>query len=208
MVTIMRKLFAALAGLVAMLCIGFTPLLTSALAQKAPAETSVAAPTEVAAVVVPGSDTVVVTEDTSVVIPYGTWLSALGDLITNYAMPLLLTVAAGFVATLPGYAKVLVGTFLTEQNMRRAIQYALNQVAGAAAGKQLSIDVGNRVIAVAAQYFVDSVPAWLTRWLGGEAAIPDKVLSRITLEEQASAERVVLRTPQPKVKGATRRHRP
>lgn len=145
-----------------------------------------AVPAAAPAALAPQADTVVVTDDTSVVLPYGSWLSSVGDLVSNYALPALMLVVTGFVATLPGYARVLAGTFLTEANMRRAIQFAINQVAGAAAGKTLTVDVGNRVIAVAVQRFIDTVPSWLLGWSGGAEDVRSKVIARLDLDGAAS----------------------
>jgi hypothetical protein len=167
----MRLIFAACATLF----LAFAPPI--ALAQEG---APVVATTEL-----PAASEVLVTEDTSVTLPAGEELKAITDALTNVLMPTILAIIAGLLAMAPGYVKVIVGLFLTEKNIRLAIQRAINAIPGAASGVPLQVDVGNRVVAVAAQYFIDSVPDWLVKWLGGPNAIPDKVLSRISLAPDA-----------------------
>lgn len=138
----------------------------------------------------------VVTEDTSVTFPVGLWVSVVADLIQNFVAPFLGVVIGWILLLVPGWARILLGTVLTDRNLEKAIQYALNMVEGATADKTLTIDVGNEVIAKAAQYFIDSVPKWLVTFAGGPAAIEQKVIARLpNLPVGASASTLDPRSP-------------
>lgn len=85
---------------------------------------------------------------------------------------LLLAVASWAVSFLPAVLRAA----LTEQLLKRAVDYAVATVEGAAAGKTVSIPVANEMIRVAAQYAADNGPT-LTKWLA--ASLGQKIIARL-----------------------------
>ena len=66
-----------------------------------------------------------------------------------------------------------------EQLLTRALQHAINSVAEELRGKAFTIDVKNRLIALALQFALDNAPAKLIEWMGGEAGIRQKIEARL-----------------------------
>ncbi len=77
-------------------------------------------------------------------------------------------------------------TDAAEQLLGRAVSYGINATAGAVAGKAVTVEVGNTVVATALNYAIEYGPARLIGWLGGEAGIRDKILARLTVPEDAA----------------------
>ncbi len=91
--------------------------------------------------------------------------------------------------TLPapaGRPRHIVKGILTQQLVERAIAFGLSTVAGAAAGKSLSVPVGNAVLANALNYAVAHAPGWFLKWVGGEQAIRDHIIALLPMDEDAS----------------------
>lgn len=119
---------------------------------------------------------------TSVSLPIGDWI--------GYAAEFIGAIAAAAVAwllrKLPASIQQVLTTMQAEQLLGKAIDYALNAVAGAEKGKTLDVKVGSAVVASAVQYVVDHGPAWLVEWLGGAAAIEEKIIARLNLDATAA----------------------
>ncbi|SNB83131.1 hypothetical protein SAMN06265338_12429 [Rhodoblastus acidophilus] len=98
------------------------------------------------------------TAATTVVIPWGDWLSSLLASVASLAIALLSFVVAKWA---PAYVKVL----LTDDLISKAVNYGFGAVEGAVAGKTLSLSTTNLVLAAAEQYAVSSAPA-ISKWLG------------------------------------------
>lgn len=96
----------------------------------------------------------------------------------------LLSVATYAVTLLPAVLRAM----LTEQLLKRAVDYAVATVAGAAAGKTVTIPVANEMIRVAAQYAADNSPR-LTKALAD--TLGPKIIARlpdvVKLPDEASA---------------------
>lgn len=105
----------------------------------------------------------------------------------------LAVVAAWAVSKTPAFVQAL----LTEQTLKRAIDYATATVSGAVAGKEVSIPIANEIIRVAAQYVADNAPK-LTAALG--ATLGPKLIARlgdaVVLPPDASAAKL-LHNPEP-----------
>lgn len=105
----------------------------------------------------------------AVSIPIGDWISsALVDLAS-----VLVAMASWAVAK---WAPPLVRTYLTEQLLQRAVDYAIAAVKGAAKGKVLTLPVANAVLAEAAQYAVEHAPP-TAKWIGD--TLKPKLIARL-----------------------------
>lgn len=124
-------------------------------------------------------------DGTTVTIPYGEWIASVGDAAASLLLPILLGVLARVMTILPAPIAAMLTTARVEQLLDRAINYGINAVRGATAGKVLTVDVGNKVIAQAADYAIDAAPS-LVKWMGGEEALRRKILARLPMTEDAS----------------------
>ncbi len=118
----------------------------------------------------------------TVEIPVGNWAAT----AITFALPF---VGAGVIWVLnriraPWAQKLR--TEAAEQLLAYAISFGFNATAGAVRGKAVSVNVGNEVVARALAYAIANGPAWLLKWLGGEAGIRDKILARLTVPEDAA----------------------
>jgi hypothetical protein len=93
----------------------------------------------------------------------------------------LLAVASWAVSFLPA----IVRAALTEQLLKRAVEYAVATVEGAAIGKTVTIPVANEMIRVAAQYAADNGPK-ITQWLAD--SLGQKIIARLSTVVDLPAE--------------------
>jgi hypothetical protein len=124
-----------------------------------------------------------VTDATKVVLPWG-------DLVGQWAQAIawsLASLALVLLHKLPGNVVALFGNARVELLLTNAIGYGINAVAGAAKGKVLEVDVGNKVLKEAVQYAVDNSPGWLQSWAGGPEGLAKKIWGRLNLGEGADA---------------------
>ncbi|BAQ49522.1 MULTISPECIES: hypothetical protein [Methylobacterium] len=135
---------------------------------------------EVATVAQPATDTAVVT------IPYGSWLTSAAAGIQEIVVSVIMAIIAIACRRLPAAVGAVVRGLLTQQLVERAIAFGMSTVAGAAAGKTLSVPVGNAVLANALSYAVEHAPGWFLKWAGGEQAIRDHIIALLPMDEQAS----------------------
>lgn len=137
------------------------------------------------------ADTAVTTATTSVpantnntvVIPFGDWINAIAPTVIEIAGAVITVVVAWAVQYLPAFLRGFVGANITaqvEQVLDRAIDWAVAQVAGASRDKEVTIPVGNAMVASALSYVITHAPEWLVKWMGGAAAIEQKILARIS----------------------------
>jgi len=128
------------------------------------------------------AQTVATAPASSVSMPIGDWI--------GYAAELIAAISAAAVAYLfrflPASVQQILTTMQAEQLLGKAIDYALNAVAGAEKGKTLDVKVGSAVVATSVQYAIDHGPAWLVEWLGGAAAIEQKIIARLSLGADAA----------------------
>lgn len=119
----------------------------------------------------------------TVVIPWGGIVSALtpavGLLIFGGVMWIAKTIAPALYAILR--------TAQVEQLLKNAIGFGVNAVPGAVAGKTLSVNVGNDVLAQSLTYAVYHGGAWLQEFAGTPYELAEKLYARLSLEENAAA---------------------
>jgi hypothetical protein len=133
---------------------------------------------------------------TTVSIPVGTWVSDWMPIVSGG----LAALVAWALRQLPSNLIAILGNGRVELLINNAIGYGLNAVAGAAKGKTLSADVGNKVLAEALQYAIDNAPGWLTTWAGGPEGLAKKIWGRLNLAEDADGSIVQLVTATAQVK--------
>ncbi|MCW2276401.1 hypothetical protein GJ654_18920 [Rhodoblastus acidophilus] len=95
---------------------------------------------------------------TAVVIPWGDWLKEIIVSVGSLAVAVLSFVIAKWA---PAYVKV----FLTDDLIAKAVNYGLGAVEGAVAGKTLTLETTNEVLAAAEQFAVASAPR-VSKWAG------------------------------------------
>lgn len=115
---------------------------------------------------------------TSVVVPIGDWVQA--------TLPLLGWLMAAVATWVLSHVPAIFKTAQVEQLLAKAIEYALNVVAGASKDKVLSADVGNAVIAQALNYATTYGPSWVLKYLGGEQGLRDRIIARLDLHPDVS----------------------
>lgn len=120
--------------------------------------------------------------NTTVVVPYGTWLDQVLSAIQSSLAVIIAAVVAWAFRNLPKAVVDILRTLQAEQLLMRAADYGINATRGAVKDKSLNIDVGNEAIAKAVQYAISNAPGWLINWLGGPSAIRDKLIARIPLD--------------------------
>ncbi len=111
-----------------------------------------------------------------------TW--AVGSVVSQWAdavEALLVALVAFALRKIPGQLGTILQTMHVDQILNKAIDYAINMVKGATKDKELSVDVGNEVLAKALQYVLDHSPGWLQSWMGGPGAIAQKIIARLNL---------------------------
>ena len=120
---------------------------------------------------------------TSVTWHYGAtvseWAGAIGTA--------LLAVAMWAIRKLPAQIVAILLTMRADQILQTAIDYGITAVKGATRDKTLTVEVGNQVLAEAAQYIIDNAPAWLQAWLGGPDQIVKKLFARLNLPAESFA---------------------
>ncbi len=113
-----------------------------------------------------------------VTIPYGDYIQAALPFV-GWAIGLAATFA---LRHLPSSLVAVLKTSLAEQMFARAIDFALNAVAGASKGKKLDATIGNAVIAQAVQYILQYGPGFMVKWLGNEQGLRDRIVARLDLQ--------------------------
>jgi len=106
----------------------------------------------------------------TVVVPWGDWVSSVLASLGSIAIGLLSFVVAKWA---PAYVKML----LTDDLIAKAVNYGVGAVEGAVAGKTLTLETTNSVLAAAEQYAVASAPA-ICKWLG--ANLRPLILARLS----------------------------
>lgn len=119
---------------------------------------------------------------TTVAVPIGDWIGQASGIIAT----ILGALVVWLFRQLPAGIVQILRTMQVEQLLDKAINYGINAVAGASKDKVLTVNVGNAVVAQAAQYAIDHAPGWLIGWLGGETAIRQMVIARLNLEPVAT----------------------
>lgn len=186
-----------LAALAAAAMLAFAPIALHPAASYAQA--AVTAPAAaVAPAVAPQPATVIVAADTKVSVPWGDWVGQVLGLAASIIAVVLGGILTWAARLLPAWLRAFVTkerTDQVEQLLQHAIDWGLNAVAGAARGQTLEVNVGSQVVAEAAQYAVDHGPEKLVNWMGGAEGIKEKIIARIPLVPDATANEVLAKTP-------------
>lgn len=122
------------------------------------------------------------TTDTALTIPFGDWVQQVAALLAS----LTAVFVAALMRQIPAQYAAMAKAARIDQVLERAIDYAINSVAGAAKDKALTIDVGNRVVKEALDYAIRHAPGALVDWAGGSDGIREKIIARITVAQSAS----------------------
>ncbi|OXE37540.1 MAG: hypothetical protein CGW95_01090 [Phenylobacterium zucineum] len=125
-------------------------------------------------------------DGTAINIPVGSWISDASGILSAVLVPVLLALVARLLAVLPKPIADFVKTLQVEQLLTRAVSYGINAVKDAEHDKVLSVNVGNAVVAEAANYAIQNGPKWIVDWLGGPDGIKQRILARVKLEPAAS----------------------
>lgn len=128
------------------------------------------------------ADAVAAAGDGTITVPIGSWVGESAGIVAT----VLAAVVAWGLRFLPASILQILRTAQAEQLLDKAINYGVNAVADATRDKTLSVNVGNAVVAQALQYAIDHGPGWMIGWLGGEAAIRQKIIARLNLEAAAA----------------------
>lgn len=118
-------------------------------------------------------------EADTVIVPVGNWADAILENAASLVAAALMAVFGWLLRALPKQAVDIIRTLRVEQILARAVDYGINATRGAVRGKELTVDVGNEVIAKAMQRVIDSAPGWVIEWLGGIEAIRKMIISRL-----------------------------
>ena len=124
---------------------------------------------------------------TSVTLPYGDWVAGSAQFAAQLLQPVLLAAVTGLVAVLPWPLRLFLTSTLVERLVGNALDFALNEVEGAAKGRALTVDLGQAVLARAVGRAVAQAPSWLLEAAGGPTGIAEKVFRLLHLEPGASA---------------------
>lgn len=121
-------------------------------------------------------------QTTTVVVPWGDWVYAALPLVVFVILLALLVGVAFVLPKLPPWVQSAAKLAITKENIAyaaQAINAAVMAVAGAAKGKRLELNVGNPLVAKAAQEFVNTVPKAVVDRLGGLEGVKKFIISQL-----------------------------
>lgn len=122
-------------------------------------------------------------DPTAVALPYGDIVVSLLGSVDQLIVIAVGSVATWVIAKLPAALAAPVRMILTEQLLKRAVEYGIAATQGAAKGRTLSVNVANDTLAQAAQYAIDNGAPWLISWLGGENGVFRKLIARLDVDD-------------------------
>ena len=122
---------------------------------------------------------------TTVEISWGEMLRNLLTIVGTVALALLAAAWAAVKVFIPAPIAALLDP-VAERMIREVVDYSINAVDGAARGRTLTVDVGNRVLAEALRE-LDRRGDRYTKWLGGRPRVAKRILAMLDLEPQAVA---------------------
>jgi hypothetical protein len=128
------------------------------------------------------AQTVAEKSDSVVSIPVSSWVEGIGAAV----LPMVALFVAWIIRKLPSQVAAILTTMRVDQLLEKAISYGINTTVNATKDKPLTVDLGNEVVAKAAQYVVDNGPGWLIGWMGGAKGIEEKIIARINVDSKAA----------------------
>lgn len=175
----------------------FALVLSVPVVQMATAQTNTAAvlaPTNATVAPAPTTpvtaDTAVVVEDANkITIPVASWVDQIAVVVRDVGVAVLPMIIAFVLTMLPAPIRMIAGPFLQKYSdgiLNRALEYGVNAVKGATKDGELTVDVGNKVLAHTAQYALDHGPTWWAKAMGGEDGIRQKIFARLNIPVEAS----------------------
>lgn len=121
-------------------------------------------------------------QDTSVHIPIGDWIAAVMPVV-SFVGAILLVVLAGFgIKLLPPWAQALASTALQKEGVALAsqvINWGVQAVEGATKGKEIDLNVGNAIVAKAAQEAINTWPKNVVDRLGGLDGVKKFIVTQL-----------------------------
>lgn len=124
---------------------------------------------------------------TTVTLPYGEWLVALGNTASALLLPALAGMATTAIYKVFPMARLVLTQQRVEQLGNAVTEYAINAVGEATKDGKLSISVGSAVIAKAVQRGIDAAPAAAMKAVGGPQGLAEVVFRKLNLEDGATA---------------------
>ena len=129
--------------------------------------------------------------DTRVTWGWGDELSRWMRILEPVLVPALVSLALWLLSLvapyLPGPVGLAVRMWFTERTMRELVGRSYTAVAGAAEGREVTVDVGNQQLAYIASTALRELPPRMIRWMGGEDGIRAKASAVIPFEAEASS---------------------
>jgi hypothetical protein len=117
---------------------------------------------------------------------WGDWIIQALDTLEPLILMLGPVLLLPLLDKIPGPTGVLIRAFASRDRVQETLGRAIAATRGAAAGKQLTVDVGNAVAAQYLQIAADEWPRWLKRASGGDEGIRKKVIGMLDLEPDAT----------------------
>jgi hypothetical protein len=139
----------------------------------------------------------IVSENT-VVIPTGSIIEQLAAAFRDLAISALGLALLWASTLLPATLRQFINAErikAAEQVLGHAVDFGFNAVKDATKEQKVTVNVGSKIVAEAAQYVVDNAPGWLITFLGGRTGIENKIVARIDLTPPATAHAVLAGMP-------------
>jgi hypothetical protein len=118
---------------------------------------------------------------TSVTLPYGDLVQSIGTALLPLVGTIVIGVLGWSARFLPGSVNAMITAFHVDQLLSNAINFGVNRVLVDTAGKSITVDTHNAVVAAAADYAVNHGAKWLIDYMGGPVMIEQKILARINI---------------------------
>jgi hypothetical protein len=118
----------------------------------------------------------------TITIPTTEWIKAAGEFIT----PLLAALVGVLFRNLPESVVAILKSVRVDQLLEKAIQYGVNSVANANPDGKITFEVGNEVVANAANYFIQHGPGWILGWIGGPELLRQKIIARLNVAPEVA----------------------
>jgi len=138
--------------------------------------------------------------DTTVHLGWGDIIGQLGLDLVPWVASLLVAALVGLVAKFFPVAGAILTkerTQAVEQLLERGLGFAASNAQAQLKGKELTVDVKNKLIADAVQYALDHGSRAILDYIGGETALPDKVNARLLTSPAVKAAQIGTQPPFP-----------
>ena len=132
----------------------------------------------------------------AVVIPYGEYVVAVAQLLSDILVPLFVAVIMGLLAKFYPMARMLLSEALVERTLRKWFDFGVNATAGAVKDGTVTVPIGSEIVAKALQRGVNradvnAVSKWTMDQAGGPEEVANKLFRMLKLDQGASASDVV-----------------